>query len=164
MASQKVRHDWATRHGTAQHPMCKHYLMDRGSTNPLGSDANLGCVIITTLHLKVIAGMCRMLFCGKCPVTASCASEISVRVQSESEHRSVMFDSLQSHGLYSPRNSPGQNTGVGSLSLLQGIFPTQELNRGLLHCRCILYKWATKYTSNKVSTLGVGVLGSWAER
>ena len=29
-------------------------------------------------------------------------------------------------------NSPGQNTGVGSLSLLQGIFPTQELNRGLL--------------------------------
>ena len=29
------------------------------------------------------------------------------------------------HGLYSPGNSPGQNTGVGSLSLLQGIFPTQ---------------------------------------
>ena len=36
-------------------------------------------------------------------------------------------------------NSPGQNTGVGSLSLLQGIFPTQELNRGLLHYRWILY-------------------------
>ena len=31
------------------------------------------------------------------------------------------------------RNSPGQNTGVGSLSLLQGIFPTQGLNPGLLH-------------------------------
>ena len=42
------------------------------------------------------------------------------------------------HGLYSPWNSPGQNTGVGSLSLLQGIFPTQELNWGLLHCRWIL--------------------------
>ena len=37
-------------------------------------------------------------------------------------------DSLQPHGLYSPWNSPGQNTGVGSLSLLQGIFPTQGLN------------------------------------
>ena len=30
------------------------------------------------------------------------------------------------------------NTGVGSLSLFQGIFPTPELNRGLLHCRRIL--------------------------
>ena len=36
-------------------------------------------------------------------------------------------------------NSPGQNTGVGSLSLLQGIFPTQGSNPGLLHCRWILY-------------------------
>ena len=33
-----------------------------------------------------------------------------------------------------------QDTGVGSLSLLQGIFPTQELNHGLLHCRWILYQ------------------------
>ena len=39
-----------------------------------------------------------------------------------------------------PWNSPGQNTGVGSLSLLQGIFPTQGLNPGLLHCRRILYQ------------------------
>ena len=36
------------------------------------------------------------------------------------------------HGLHSPWNSPGQNTGVGSLSLLQGIFPTQGSNPGLL--------------------------------
>ena len=43
--------------------------------------------------------------------------------------------SLQSHGLYSPWNSAGQNTGVGSLSLLQGIFPTQELKPSLRHCR-----------------------------
>ena len=33
-----------------------------------------------------------------------------------------------------------KNTGVGSLSLLQGIFPTQELNQGLMHCRRILYQ------------------------
>ena len=44
------------------------------------------------------------------------------------------------HGLYSPWNSPGQNTEVDSHSLLQGIFPTQGLNPGLLHCRCILYQ------------------------
>ena len=37
---------------------------------------------------------------------------------------------------------PGKssNTGVGTLSLLQGIFPTKELNWGLLHCRWILYQ------------------------
>ena len=50
-----------------------------------------------------------------------------------------MSNSLQPHGLYSPWNSPRQNPGIGSLSLLQGIFPTQELNRGLLHCRWMLY-------------------------
>ena len=44
------------------------------------------------------------------------------------------------HVLYSPWNSPGQNTGVGSLSLLQGIFPTQGLNPGLPHCRWMFYQ------------------------
>ena len=44
------------------------------------------------------------------------------------------------HGLYSPWNSPGQNVGVGSLSLLQGIFPTQGSNSGLPHCGRILYQ------------------------
>ena len=39
-----------------------------------------------------------------------------------------------------PWNSLGQNTGVGSLSLLQGIFPTQESNWGLLYCKRILYQ------------------------
>ena len=43
-------------------------------------------------------------------------------------------------GLYSSWNSPGQNTGVGSLSLLQGIFPTQGSNPDLLHCRWLLYQ------------------------
>ena len=42
--------------------------------------------------------------------------------------------------LYSPWNSPGWNTGVGSFSLLQGIFPTQGSNPGLLRCRRILYQ------------------------
>ena len=46
---------------------------------------------------------------------------------------------LATHGLYSPWNSPGQNTGVGSLSFLQGIFPIQESNPGLPPCRQILY-------------------------
>ena len=48
-----------------------------------------------------------------------------------SESHSVVSNSLRSHGLYSPWNSPGQNTGVGSRSLLQGICPTQHWS-GLL--------------------------------
>ena len=63
---------------------------------------------------------------------------------SSSESRLVMSDSLWPHELYGPWNSPGQNTGVGSLSLLQGIFPTQGLNPGLPHCRLILYHLSHK--------------------
>ena len=63
----------------------------------------------------------------------------------ESESHSVMSDSLWPHGLQParllcPRKSPGQNTGVGSHSLLQGIFPTQGSNPGLPHCRRIHYQ------------------------
>ena len=61
------------------------------------------------------------------------------QLESESETHSVMSDSLQLHGLYSPWNFPSQNIGVDSISLLQGIFPAQGLNPGLPHCRRILY-------------------------
>ena len=54
--------------------------------------------------------------------------------------KSVVSDSLQPLGLYSPWDSPGQNTGVGSLSLLHGIFPPQGSSLGLPHCRRILYQ------------------------
>ena len=47
---------------------------------------------------------------------------------------------LPPHRLYSPWNSPGKNTGVGSLSFLQGIFPTQGPNPGLPHYRQIPYQ------------------------
>jgi len=58
-------------------------------------------------------------------------------------------DSLQPHGKYSPWNSPGQNTGVGNLSLFQQIFPTQELNQGL-----------PGGADGKVSAYNAGDLGS----
>ena len=69
--------------------------------------------------------------------------------ESESESRSVLSDSLQPHGLYSPWNSPGQDTGVGSLSFLQGIFSTQGSNPGLPHCRRILYQVSHKGSPSK---------------
>ena len=62
----------------------------------------------------------------------------------ESLRCSVVSTSLWPYGLWPARllcpwNSPGKNTGVGSHSLLQGIFPTQGSKPSLLHCRQILY-------------------------
>ena len=76
--------------------------------------------------------------------------------QGESESRSVMSDSLRPHGLHSPWNSAGQDTGVGGLSLLQGIFPTQGLNPGLPHCRITLSlaQWALIYQGDILLTGG----------
>ena len=74
------------------------------------------------------------------PIFSLFCPSLSCRSQClENESCSVMSDSLQSHGPYSPQNSPGQNTAVGSLFLLQGIFPTQGSNPGLPHCRQTLY-------------------------
>ena len=56
-------------------------------------------------------------------------------------------DSLQ---LHSPWNSPGRNTGVGSLSLLQGVFPNQGSNPGLPHCRRTLYQLSHKESPRKL--------------
>ena len=67
-----------------------------------------------------------------------CTADISYYYEKyESESHSIASSSLWSHGRW---NSPGQNTLVGSLSLLQGIFPTQGSNPGHLHCRWILYQ------------------------
>ena len=78
--------------------------------------------------------------------------------ESESESHTVMSDSLRPHWLYSPWNFPGQNTGVGSLSLLQETFPTQGLNPGVPHCRRILYqlshKGRPKFPEGHANSLG----------
>ena len=52
----------------------------------------------------------------------------------------ILSDTSDNPMDYSPWSSPGQNAGLGSLALLQQIFPTQELNWGLLHRRWILYQ------------------------
>ena len=89
-------------------------------------------------------------------------------VKKESDSHSVVSDSLWSHGLYSPWNSPGQNPGVGCLSLLQGIFPTQGSNPGLPHCRRILYrlshqvvKEAARNLTNRALRIRQHLRNSW---
>ena len=58
------------------------------------------------------------------------------------------FPTLQVDSL--PAKPPGKpkNTGVGSISFLQGIFLAQEWNQGLLHCRQILYQHSTRESKN----------------
>ena len=78
---------------------------------------------------------------------SNCTFELKIVCFPKScESCSVVSDSLWPNGLDSPWNFPGQTTGVGSLSLLQGILPTQGSNPGLLHCRWILYQLSHKGT------------------
>ena len=58
----------------------------------------------------------------------------------ESRSQAPSNSLFATHALYSPWDSPGQNTEAGSLSLLRGIFPAQGSKPGLLHCRQILYQ------------------------
>ena len=88
------------------------------------------CVLLFPLlwevsHRGSCCDLCQRVFCLCFPLNWS---------------HSVMSDSLQPHGLYPtwllhPWDSPGSNTRMGCHFLLQGIFPTQESNLGLPHCR-----------------------------
>ena len=80
---------------------------------------------------------------GATDIKRPCSWPLVSSAPKESESLSVVSSSLWTQGLYSPWNAPGQNTGVGSLSLLQ-FFPTQGLNPGLPHCRWILYQLSHK--------------------
>ena len=64
--------------------------------------------------------------------------------ESESESCSSVFDSFWPHGLHSPWNTPGQNTGVGSLSLFQGIFPTRDRTQVSCIAGRFFTSWATR--------------------
>ena len=63
------------------------------------------------------------------------SSKGSSQQRDQTRSPTLQVDSVLSEPLGKPKN-----TGVGSLSLLQGNFLTQELNQGLLHCRWILYQ------------------------
>ena len=102
---------------------------------------------------------------------------IIVKDKVKSKSHKVVSDSLRPHGLCSPWNSPGQNTGVGSRSLLQGIFPNQGSNPGPPQCKQILYQlshqesprileWESSQAGNwtKVSCTGDRFFTNWAIR
>ena len=75
-----------------------------------------------------------------------------------------MSNSLWPHGLYSPWNSLGQNTGVGSLSLLQGIFPTQTRTQvDLYFAGGFFTSWATREAKTHPVFVPSQPRGLWLE-
>ena len=100
------------------------------------------CILFLKIYFLLINFYWRIVALQHCVSLCCMAKWISCK--SESESCSVVSNSLWPNGLYSPWTSPGQNTGVGSYSLLQGIVPTQGLNQvlnpGLPHFRQILYQ------------------------
>ena len=71
---------------------------------------------------------------------------------------------LRPHGLYRPWNSPGQNTGVGSLPFCRGTFPTQGSNPSLLHCKNLKRHNTLELTKEKEShRLRQRTYGCWEE-
>ena len=88
-----------------------------------------------------------------------CFPSNKVIIKSKCIHSSVKVQvaqpclTLLPHGLWSPWNSAGQNTGVGSLSLLQGMLPTQGSNLGLPHCRQIFYQLSLKGSPHSSSSV-----------
>ena len=114
------------------------------------TDASFPCIIVTPGLSVAAREECNTEF-REPPV--SIQSFPSGSDGKESESRSVVSDSLQAHGLYSPWNSLGQNTGVGRFSLFQEIFPTQGLNPGLLYCRQILYRLSHQGSPNNCKLL-----------
>ena len=106
MGSQRVGHDWETKHRTG------HCYMSLGRSLPFFEPES--CSVLSDFLWFM---------------------EYTVH--------SIQFNSIHSNWTIQS-NSPGQNTGVGSLSLPQGIFPTQGSNPGVLHCRWILYQLSHK--------------------
>ena len=92
---------------------------------------NSGFLLVRSFACKVICMLMRLCDpeTSASPLFASLSFSVCTeRKESESASHSVVSRSLRPRGLYSPWDSPTQNTGVGSLCLLQGIFPTQGSN------------------------------------
>ena len=118
MGSQRVGHNWAHMH------TCRKTTLVRGFLGKFGHHLTDLCWEIKMINRKYFKHI-------KEPPTVSIKQGILLLI-------------LNNFKLYSPGNSPGWTTGVGSLSLLQRNFPTQGSNPGLPCCRQILNQLSQK--------------------
>ena len=133
MRGQGSRKRWQAMQGNASCYFftmnCKETHLVSGQVYPHGCVESLQTVCIEKLYLQTV----HQRKGGR----VNCSSILHSWPWSES--CLVVSDSSWPYGLYNPWNSPGQNTGVGSCSLLQGIFLTQGSNPVLSHCKRMLY-------------------------
>ena len=102
--------------------------------------------------LRMLKGLSFSLFCQICQALTRKTIQIqyiSMKLLCLVLSRSVVFDSVQPHGLQHTRllcpwDFPGKNTGVSCHFLLHGIFLNQGSNLHFLHCKWILYCWAIR--------------------
>ena len=96
------------------------------------------CVCVCVCVLVTKPCLCNLMDCSQ--PGSSVHGILQARIlEMKCKSLSCVWTSMRS-----PRNSPSYNTGVDSLSLLQGIFPTQGSNPGLPRCRQILYQLSHK--------------------
>ena len=141
MGSQRARHDWATELNWTERMAEKPIVLGRWIFTHIWPQGRGMNIEQEAASLCLILPFCLpSIFMYSCPQIEVDPSFLRRTVPKfyfgildsiRSRSHSVVSYSLQPHGLYSPCNSPGQNTGVGSSSLLQGIFPTQGSNPGL---------------------------------
>ena len=125
----------------AQSQLCNHPYNQCWtiSITPRGEH---GCI---NIHFPTLpaTGSHQTTYCVRRFAHSGCFIQVESRIK-QKWNSLVVSDSLRPLELYSPWNSPGQNTGVGSLSLLHRIFPIQESSQDLLHCRRILYQLSSQ--------------------
>ena len=149
MGSQRVRHHWVSEY--AQAPHCSMYqywglsyvrmlllLLLR-----LPADGHRGCFHILAVSNNTAMSINICIYEDIISTSLGYLPLNGITRSHKSSSHSVVSTSLRPHGLEAARllcpwDSPGKNTGVGSRSLLQQIFPIQESNWGLLRCRQIL--------------------------
>ena len=131
MESRRVRQDCTTKQSPAQQSI--HYMDKREEFSSVHFFVRIICACIMSIVSKL---QCFFIFnfCSLRGLSSSvCVCLVAQSCPTLCDPMDCSLPDSSVHG-----DSPGKNTGVGFHALLQGIFPTQGLNPGLLNCRWIL--------------------------
>ena len=138
MGSLRVGHDWAT---SLSLFTFTHWRRKWQPTPVFLPGESQGRRSLAGYHYGVAQSRTRMKWLSSSSLSSKIVRSYTL---SESESCLVMFDSLWTHGLYSPWSSPGQNTGVDSLSLLKGSSQPRDWTQVSHYAGRFFTSWATR--------------------